>query len=188
MNELHRLICASSWWARGVEGKLIPWALDGVEPGDDVLEVGPGFGATTRILARRPGNLTALELEERYCRRLRRELPSEVDVVQGDGTRMPFPDGRFSGAVCFTMLHHVPSRERQDQLLAEVARVLRPGGVFAGTDSLGDGFVFKLIHVGDTLVQVDPDGLPRRLEHAGLADPYVDTSPRSLRFRACKPR
>jgi ubiquinone/menaquinone biosynthesis C-methylase UbiE len=187
MNGIHRTICASRWWARGVERELVPWCLNGVELGEDVLEVGPGFGATTRVLARRPGRLTALELEERYCRRLTRELGDTATVVQGDATELPFPEDSFSGAVCFTMLHHVPSPELQDRLLSEVARVLRSGGVFAGTDSLGHGLLFKTIHIGDTLVPVDPDGLPERLTHAGLNEVRVDTSPRSLRFRARKP-
>jgi ubiquinone/menaquinone biosynthesis C-methylase UbiE len=187
MNGIHRTICASRWWARGVERELVPWCLRDVELGEDVLEVGPGFGATTRVLARRPGRLTALELEERYCRRLRRELGEDATVVQGDATELPFPDGSFSGAVCFTMLHHVPSRELQDRLLSEVTRVLRGGGVFAGTDSLAHGLLFKTIHIGDTLVSVDPADLPDRLARAGLTDVRVDTNSRSLRFRGHKP-
>jgi ubiquinone/menaquinone biosynthesis C-methylase UbiE len=187
MNGIHRTICASRWWARGVERELVPWCLNGVELGEDVLEVGPGFGATTRVLARRPGRLTALELEESYCRRLTRELGDSATVVQGDATELPFPDGSFSGAVCFTMLHHVPTSELQDRLLAEVTRVLRSGGVFAGTDSLGHGVLFKTIHIGDTLVPVDPHELPDRLTRAGLVEVRVDTSSRSLRFRARKP-
>ncbi len=186
VNGIHRTICASRWWARGVERELVPWCLKDVELGENVLEIGPGFGATTRVLARRPGTLTALELEERYCRRLQRELGDGATVIQGDATELPFSDDSFSGAVCFTMLHHVPSRELQDRLLSEVARVLRPGAVFAGTDSLGQGFLFKAIHIGDTLVPVDPDGLPERLQRAGLTEVRVDTSSRSLRFRARK--
>ena len=46
------------------------------------------------------------------------------------------------------MLHHIPSLDLQDRAFAEIARVLRPGGTFAGTDSLGAGLVFKLIHSG----------------------------------------
>jgi ubiquinone/menaquinone biosynthesis C-methylase UbiE len=187
MNRIHRTICASNWWARGVERELIPWCLDGVVLGENVLEIGPGLGATTRVLARRSGKLTAVELQERYCERLRRELGEQARIVHADATELPFADGSFSGTVCFTMLHHVPSRELQDRLLSEVARVLEPGGVFAGTDSLGHGLLFKTIHIGDTLVQVDPDGLPDRLARAGLTETQVDTSARSLRFRARKP-
>jgi SAM-dependent methyltransferase len=107
--------------------------------------------------------------------------------VQADATDMPFADDRFSGVVCFTMLHHVPSRELQDRLLGEVSRVLRPGGLFAGTDSLGTGRAFKLLHIHDTLVPVSPDELPARLEGVGMVEPSVETGGRSFRFQAHKP-
>jgi ubiquinone/menaquinone biosynthesis C-methylase UbiE len=187
MNRAHAVVCSSGWWERTVERELLPWGLAEVDLGDDVLEIGPGFGATTRILARRAGSLTVIELAESYCKRLRRKLDGEVEIVQGDATAMPFADGRFSGVVCFTMLHHVPSRALQDRLLAEVSRVLQAGGEFAGTDSLGTGRAFKLLHVRDTLVPVAPDELPQRLQRAGLIEPRVDRGGRSFRFRARKP-
>jgi hypothetical protein len=84
-------------------------------------------------------------------------------------------------------LHHVPSREQQDRLLSEVSRVLRPGGLLAGTDSLGTGRGFKLLHVRDTLVPVAPGELPARLEGAGLTEPRVEIAGGSFRFRALKP-
>ena len=188
MNRAHGIVCSSGWWARTVERELLPWGLAGADLGEDVLEIGPGFGATTRVLARRPGSLTVVELSERYCRHLRQVLDGDVEIVQADATAMPFPDGRFSGVVCFTMLHHIPSTELQDRLLGEAARVLRPGGVFAGTDSLGTGRAFKLLHVGDTLVPVGPDELPARLQTAGLQEPRVKKGGRSFRFSARKPR
>lgn len=186
MNRLHGIVCSSGWWGRTVERELLPWALAGVELGEDVLEIGPGFGATTRVLAKRPGRLTVLELDPRYCERLRRELPAGVEVVQGDATAMPFADGRFSAVVCFTMLHHLPSPAAQDELLAEAARVLAPAGVLAGSDSVGTGKVFRALHVGDTLVPVAPDGLLTRLSAAGLSDSDVRCGGRSFRFRARK--
>lgn len=187
MNVAHAAICSSGWWARTVERELLPWGLAGVDLGEDVLEIGPGFGATTRVLARRSGSLTVAELSQSYCERLRRKLDGDVEVVQTDATAMPFADDRFSGVVCFTMLHHVPSPQLQDRLLAEVCRVLRPGGVFAGTDSIGTGRAFRLLHIHDTLVPITPDGLPARIEHAGLIEPRVDTGGSSFRFRARKP-
>ena len=187
VNRVHNWYCSSDRWARGAEEKLLPWGLKGIDLGDDVLEIGPGFGATSRVLAKRSGQLSILELEPAYCDHLRAMLGDRADVVQGDATRMPFEHGRFSGAACFTMLHHIPSPELQDQLLGEVFRVLRPGGVFAGTDSIGRGVLFKLFHIGDTLVLVDPDGLPGRLAAAGFEEVRVSTSRQSLRFRARKP-
>ena len=187
MNRVHNLYCSSDRWARGAREKLLPWGLSGVELGDNVLEVGPGFGATSQVLAERPGKLTILELEEDYCEHLRSVLGERAEVVQGDATQMPFEDASFSGAACFTMVHHIPSPDLQDRLFAEMFRVLRPGGVFAGTDSIGRGLLFKLFHIGDTLVLVDPDGLPGRLGSAGFESVRVSTSKQSLRWSARKP-
>lgn len=104
--------------------------------------------------------------------------------MDGDGTDMPFADSSFSAAVCFTMLHHVPSPEAQDRLFAEVGRVLRPGGTFAGTDSTGRGPGFVLLHIGDTRVVLDPDDLPRRLSAAGFGDVAVSSDRDTVWFRA----
>ncbi len=187
MNRAHDLICGSARWARRVETDLIPWGLDGVALGDHTLEIGPGFGATTRLLARRATRLSVLELDQGYCRKLRAALGNTVEVTQGDATAMPYPDAQFTSVVCFTMLHHLDPSPLQDRAFAEVARVLRPGGVFAGTDSLGVGRVFRLIHIGDSLALIDPATLPSRLGAAGLIATEVDCSERSLRFRAQRP-
>jgi ubiquinone/menaquinone biosynthesis C-methylase UbiE len=108
-----------------------------------------------------------------------------VEIVTGDGADMPLPDGRFSAAVCFTMLHHVPSPALQDRLFAEAYRVLRPGGVFAGSDSQLS-LRFRLYHLFDTMVVVDPATLPGRLAAAGFTDIAVKTRT-ALKFRARKP-
>ncbi|HTX47449.1 MAG TPA: class I SAM-dependent methyltransferase [Solirubrobacteraceae bacterium] len=186
MNLAHNLLCSSDWWATNVKENLLPWGLEGLDLGDDVLEVGPGFGATTRILAERLPKLTALELSERYCKRLRAAVGDKVEVVHGDATALPFDDDRFSAVVCFTMLHHIPSPELQDQALHEIARVLVPGGLFAGTDSVGKGRLFKLIHIGDILQLVDPGTFGGRLVAAGFSAPQV-VAGRSMRWRTRKP-
>lgn len=187
MNRMHNLLCSSGWWARVAEQELVPWGVKGVDLGDDVLEIGPGFGATTRVLARRLDRLSVVELDPGYCERLRSELPNgTVTVTQGDATALPYPDSRFSAVLCFTMLHHIPTVAQQDQAFAEVARVLRPGGMFAGTDSIGTGLRFKVIHIGEILNLVDPNGLPARLEGAGLTVSEVKRGGRSFRWRAVK--
>jgi SAM-dependent methyltransferase len=188
MNYAHAVICSSGWWAKTVERELLPWGLAGVDLDGDVLEIGPGFGATTRVLARKARSLTVLELDPGYCTRLRATLPEDVEIVEGDATAMPFEDGRFSAVVCFTMLHHLPSAELQDRLIGEAARVLAPGGVFAGTDSIGTGRGFRLLHIRDTLVPVPPQSLAGRIERAGLRDASVQAVRTSFRFRASKPR
>jgi SAM-dependent methyltransferase len=181
MNLLHNRICASEKWADYVRTGLFPAVLDGVDLGDDVLELGPGLGVTTRQLAERVPRLTALEVDEKYVARLRREL--DVEIVHGDATKMPFPDASFSGVACFTMLHHVPTPELQDRLFAEACRVLRPGGVLVGSDGRMS-LRFRLIHLGDTLVPVDPATLPARLEAAGFTEVKVSPVPGRTHFTA----
>lgn len=185
MNLLHRKICASRRWARAVAERLPP-SLAGVDLGDDVLEIGPGFGATTRVLVDLVPRLTALEIDADSVRGLRGELGDRAEIVHGDGARMPFPDGRFSAVLCFTMLHHVPSPALQDRLFAEACRVLRPGGVFRGVDSQ-PSLRFRLLHIGDTMVVLDRATLGGRLDRAGFADVRVHPGDGVLAFMAHKP-
>lgn len=184
MNRFHQLFCRSGSWARTVEDRLLPWVLSGTDLGEHALEVGPGYGATTQVLRTQVPELTALEIDPALAVRLRERVP-KVDVVEGDGTAMPFRDGEFSGAVCFTMLHHVQSAGLQDRLFAEVHRVLGPGGVFAGSDSRVSAR-FRAVHLFDTMVVVDPETLGGRLEAAGFGDVEVDVIPSAVRFSARK--
>ena len=187
MNEAHLRICSSPEWAAYVENDLLPWALDGTELGDDVLEVGSGPGLTTDVLRRRVPRLTAVEIDDDLARRLGERLAgTNVEVVNADGTRLPFPAGRFSAATMFTMLHHVPSAALQDRLLAEVCRVLRPGGLLAGSDSPRTPERVEL-HEGDIYRPVDPAGLADRLLAAGFGTATVETGEDSFRFRATAP-
>ncbi|TCK24349.1 methyltransferase family protein [Pseudonocardia endophytica] len=182
MNVIHRRICRSDDWSARMHGSVLPWATNDVDLGGDVLEIGPGYGVTTRWLAPRSGSLTAVEVDGTMAADLAREF-SDVDVRHGDGARLPFADGSFDAVVCFTMLHHVPTPALQDKLFAEAARVLRPGGTFAGIDSLVT-LRFRIIHIGDTMTGVDPGGLPERLRTAGLDAPDTEVGQRSFRFRA----
>jgi hypothetical protein len=85
-------------------------------------------------------------------------------------------------------MHAVICSSGRWQKIAE--RELLPGGLFAGTDSLGQGLLFRVLQIGDTLVPVvpvAPDGLADRLHTAGLAGTVVSQSASSFRFRARKP-
>jgi ubiquinone/menaquinone biosynthesis C-methylase UbiE len=184
MNTIHRLLCRSGAWRGIVHTKLLPWVLRDVALGDDVLEVGPGPGVTTEKLRERAARVTAVEIDERLASSLAERMRgTNVRVVQGDATQLTFPDASFSGAVAFTMLHHVPSAALQDRLLAEVRRVLKPGGVFAGSDSR-TSLTFRLLHVRDTNVTVPPETFAARLRAAGFADAEVRVGGSSFRFVA----
>lgn len=184
MNRFHRWFCGSRLWKTAVQKDLMPWALSGLDLGDDLLEVGPGPGLTTDLLRTRVPRLTSIEIDPALADALHRRLAgSNVRVVHGDATRLPFEDGAFSAAVSFTMLHHVPSPSLQNRLLGEVHRVLAPGGVFAGTDSV-TSLPFRLMHLFDTMVMVDPDELGARLEAAGFTRVTVRKAKTSFSFRA----
>jgi len=165
----------------------MPGVVGDNDLGDNVLEVGPGPGRTTDWLRERVPALTAVEIDPKLAAALASRFEgSNVQIVEGDATDLPFPDASFTGAVSFTMLHHVPSPELQDKLFAEVGRVLRPGGLLLGSDST-PSLRWRLFHLFDTCVPVDPDELTERLERAGFTDVEVGPAPDSFRFRARKP-
>ena len=187
MNCLHRVLCSSARWKEVVQRYALPWTLEHIDLGGEVLEIGPGYGTATEVLQRQVGRLVCVESDRGLAERLRRKFKGNVAIHREDATAMSLPSGSFEGVVCFTMLHHLESAELQNKLFAEAARVLRPGGVFAGTDSLPGRFM-KLLHAFDTLVLVDPDTLPQRLAAAGFENVQVDVNPYAFRFRAWKPK
>jgi len=186
VNRLHHWLCRSARWRKTIEQR-VPWVVSGADLGQNVLELGPGPGLTTDLLRLTVERLTAIQVDNGLAALLRSGLcRSNVEVVAGDATTMPFTDGQFSGAVSFTMLHHVPSPELQDQLLREVWRVIEPGGIFVGSDSIQSLFM-RLIHIGDTLVPVDPDTFSVRLEVAGFQVLELEKNSGAFRFRARRP-
>jgi ubiquinone/menaquinone biosynthesis C-methylase UbiE len=185
MNKLHLEYCASDEWAGRVHRHVIPWVVEGLDLGDDVLEVGPGPGRTTEKLRELARRLTAVELDHELAEALRQRLGGpNLEVVEADATALPLPAGRFSAALSFTMLHHVPTPEMQDQVFAELARVLRSGGVLAAVDSL-DSEAFREMHVDDICNPLDPATLPARLEKAGFSEVRIALNDfNQVRFQA----
>jgi SAM-dependent methyltransferase len=157
------------------------------ELGDDVLEIGPGPGLATDLLRTRVARVTAIEVDAGLAEALASRLSeTNVDVIQGDATDSGLPDSRFSAATCFSVLHHIPSAEIQDQLFTEITRVLRPGGAFIGEDPTDSDFA-RQFHAGDTFVPLDSKELRFRLEGAGLGDVTMQVGANRVRFIAFKP-
>jgi SAM-dependent methyltransferase len=173
MNQVHLELLQSDDWRNMLRDIIMPWALGTTELGGDVLEVGPGPGLTTDELSAKVKALTAVELDDELAAKLAaRTSGSNVEVVNADATAMPFESDRFTGAVSFTMLHHVPTVELQDLLFAEVARVLQPGGVFVASDSVASDDL-KALHDDDVYNPVDPATVEARLTKAGFAEADV---------------
>lgn len=187
MNRYHRWFCGSSGWASQLETTVIPWVLRDYPVGPELLEIGPGPGLATNVLRTRIPQLTCIEVDHALADALARRMEgTNVTIVEGDATKMPFEDARFDTAISMTMLHHVPSASLQDRLLAETFRVLRPGGAFYGSDSMTN-LKFRLSHVFDTMVVVDPATFVRRLELAGFEEIAVREGKGAFRWRARKP-
>lgn len=169
MNENHAKLCPSPEWAAWLQDEVLPALTAGVDLGEEMLEVGPGPGAATGWLRHRVKRLVALEADPVAAAELAARYDGEtgVEVVTGDATRMSFPDDSFDSAGSFTMLHHVPTAALQDRLLAEVLRVLRPGGVLIGSDSLASNDLHHF-HTGDVYNPVEPASFLTRLQTIGF--------------------
>lgn len=74
----------------------------------------------------------------------------------------------------------------QNCFYAEAYRVLKPGGAFAGVDSL-PSLLMRIFHLGDTMTLVNPDSLAQRLELVGFVAPQIEIGSGRFRFSAKRP-
>ncbi len=113
----------------------------GLRPGDRVLDMGCGAGRHAFEMFRRGADVVAFDqdgdelagvLELFGAMREAGEAPAgaEADIKQGDALALPFPDGEFDRVVAAEVLEHIPE---DTAAIAELARVLRPGGTIAVT-------------------------------------------------------
>jgi ubiquinone/menaquinone biosynthesis C-methylase UbiE len=185
MNAFHRWYCNSNRWAQRLN-ETLPTVLQGFALGDDVLEVGPGPGVATDWLRERVARLTSVEIDHELAEKLRTRLDStNVTVIEGDASALPLPDASFDTVLSFTMLHHVP-KDRQQPLLSEACRVLKPGGRIAGTDST-PSLVWNFYHLFDDRNPMNPDTFGSRLALAGFMEVKVTHRAGGFTFRGRKP-
>ncbi len=114
----------------GVSDRVADAALDLVSGRRSVLEVGVGTGRIARPLLARGLKLTGLDLSRPMMARLLAALPHGAQpppLVQGAAETLPLAAASFEAVVSVHVFHLIPAWRDS---LAEVRRVLRPGGVF----------------------------------------------------------
>ncbi|HEY3026338.1 MAG TPA: class I SAM-dependent methyltransferase, partial [Pyrinomonadaceae bacterium] len=101
------------------------WVYDNVRAGATVLELGCGAGMLA-LLKRKGVALTGVDLSNECALAARRNGYDSTSAAEL--SRLPFADASFDYVVSLDVLGHVAADEK-DAVLAEVRRVLRPGGV-----------------------------------------------------------
>ena len=113
----------------------------GLQPGELVLDLGCGFGRHAYEVLRRGAGVVACDMAIPELREVRATYAAMVDdgeiaadaratASAGDATRLPFPDNTFDRIIASEVLEHVPD---DHAAMAELTRVLKPGGVLAAT-------------------------------------------------------
>lgn len=174
MNRLEHFFCSTSLWQRMTHRLLLPWLLSGAHLGENVLEIGAGYGAATGYLLKLAPRVTSLEYDPRLLQKLeeRHHCP-ELTALCGDAADLPFADQTFSSVVAILMLHHLRTTDLQDRALAQVHRVLRPGGSFFALE-IDDNWIHRIAHYRSTFTPLTPGSAFARLTQAGFSKISVD--------------
>ncbi|MGO8961445.1 MAG: class I SAM-dependent methyltransferase [Streptosporangiaceae bacterium] len=186
MNENHARVCGSADWAQHMQTEVLPALTRDCDLGVEMLELGPGPGAATEWLRHKVARLTVVEVDVTAAELLAaRYTNTNVQIVTGSAADLAYPNETFDSVGSFTMLHHVPTITMQNAILAEACRVLRPGGVLIGSDSLPSNELHHF-HADDTYNPVEPASMLCRLQTLGFAEITVIVD-YMLKFIATKP-
>ncbi|MGY5884194.1 class I SAM-dependent methyltransferase [Modestobacter lacusdianchii] len=191
MSTAERWFCQSPPW-RWIAGRLIlGWALQGVSPRGTVLELGGGSGAMAAATIQRYPDctVTVTDIDPVMVAATQRRFADKPRVTarQADAIALPFADRSFDVVVSYLMLHHVIEWQRA---LAEVSRVLKPGGSFVGYDVVATPLT-EWVHWADRSPHqlITQQLLGPALTHAGLTAVGVRATGgrQAMRFTAKKP-
>ncbi|MBX9983558.1 MULTISPECIES: class I SAM-dependent methyltransferase [Mycobacterium] len=170
MSRIESAFCRSAPWRVFARRIVVPWALQGLKPTGNVLEIGAGSGdMAAQILSIYPDiHITVTDFDDAMVAAARRRLApfgSRATAQQADANALPFGDNTFDTVLTFIMLHHTVAWE---QVLAEAVRVLNVGGTLIGYD---------LLSVGPSRILHRLEGAPHRLIRRGELQPVLDRLP-----------
>jgi SAM-dependent methyltransferase len=126
----------AGWWQEGFtegadpeyEEQILPLAAEVLAGHDRVLDIGTGEGQVARLLSHAGASLV-IGIDPTVAQvRVARERAGGPRYLRAGATAMPFADASFDAAVACLVFEHI---DDVDEAVAEVSRVLRPGGTFA---------------------------------------------------------
>ena len=147
-------------WSRKLAVPFIEFA--GIQAGEEILEVGCGNGSLTFALleAADIGGVTAIDYSPVFVEEAkRRNTDPRIRIEQADACALPFDDRRFDRAFALLVLHFVPEAEKA---VAEMVRVVRPGGVVAAAVWDHEGGMPGMRMMWDTVAALDERAKPIR--------------------------
>ncbi|BAB75449.1 class I SAM-dependent methyltransferase [Anabaena sp. FACHB-709] len=118
----------------GGEARFRKLALQGltIQANTSVLDVCCGSGQATQLLVKSSQNVTGLDASPLSLQRARQNVP-EANYVEAFAEKMPFPDNQFDIVHTSAALHEMEPQQLRE-IIQEVYRVLKPGGVFTLVD------------------------------------------------------
>lgn len=144
----------------------------GLPQGSVVLDLGAASGVIAEELAREGLKVRGLEYDAGLVSKWQNQKHSpDVEIVAGDGRKMPYGKDEFDGALALEVLEHI---SETDQVLSELARVIKPGGkLVIGVPTASTERVFYRLNPGfakmATHVHVfTKHELKQKLESAGF--------------------
>ena len=160
---------ADSWWTKQTRwvrtlAKMVPARLRFFDrlidwSGKDVLDLGCAGGFMSEALARRGAEVTGIDPAAQAIAAAKTHAEQEGLAIRYDvgvGEHLPYPANAFDAVVCVDVLEHVEDLEK---VIAESARVLKPGGLFL-FDTINRNFLarFVVISMAEDLLKLLPKG------------------------------
>lgn len=150
-------------WSRRLAPAFIDFA--GLAAGEKILDVGCGTGSLTFELATHAElqAISAIDISPTFVAAARAcNTDPRVTIAQADATALPFADGAFDRAMALLVLHFVPETAGA---IAQMRRVVRPGGVVAATVWDHYGGMPGMRMVVDTLAALSEAGRQLRARY-----------------------